>query len=1012
MAVGEWEMYLALNKALCEVVFSAENAETPVYLDMDEDVLAAVARRAGVPAVRAAEHLSSATRGTLGLDGHAPVFGGHIGRLRAWQEGLRLARARHQEPEPPPVIALLGVFTLAAEAMAADSDHAAHAYYPRLFELLRVDDRSAQDKLTTAYRQHAESFWRALSDWLSAADGRYGLPTSYALSHRYVGLPMSQALVRSTDRRRFPRMFSQFGLPPGVELPPADMVPLLDAWIRQNPCPTSKGLQSLWLRGAGQERIATVAAIELQHWDGAHAEFEGNGWQAAGAVQLVGLLRRFPRPQLELSFVADFRTEASPRRLSVLSAAGSPTLDLLPATGLRVRPRAFGEVDPGSLVEGLLHLQDPDSGKEVRRHPRRVVPLRRDDLINAYSECERVQLGEDVMLLVKDQDALRRDVMQMLAVVARPGFREHNIFPGLPAGWVLITDVQVMATLSAEPARSDLNALVPLVSSQLTLAGGLKLPGRARKWSSLRPPEVRAVVQDAKSIAVTMTPLGGSDGGGQAQTWTSTQPSLVVDLATESLPDGDYELALVRGGRVAQQTLLRLRSSETPDLFSWETAPSLVHDLSRPLTVLAAEPANEWARAEVNGPFVSKAEEPEGWLPGAPATVWWTEAKPSDGARIRPIVVAAPDPTSCVVTGAHRIELPTFYGKATSPLVTGTCSTCGLVKRFPAWYSIRRSRRKPRLQAHAPPKVDVQVLPGVKSEATAWDDALDALVHTGGGRFGWLERLALQIEGSSLFVDTFARAVEALGHVEVSRGSMLEPEQWRVTPPYLVELVGGSLLLTGAWTPAMRQKLCRRSEMLGGRLTRRRVGDGPSSWIVSGVDAAAVGDAAEEVGAAGVVPDAAPRLARALPSLCEVEQSLPRVPMPGSRRATRFHPPSASWVSTGVTASPGAYRLESAFATTDVFRTGEDVAQGNAAIGTVQLVKHLEARRTGRPLIAYDHHAAQLAVPLGADLPGLYGRAAVLCSGRLPTRDVQHRKLIYHNVPADVAALLARALAS
>ena len=105
-------------------------------------------------------------------------------------------------PEPPPVLALLAVLTL-AEEMGHDADFAPNAYYPRLFRLLMIKDTGQQRRLRTSYMREAETLWRGLNDWLAAADGQFGLPSAYALSHRYIGLPMSQALVRAADRQHF-----------------------------------------------------------------------------------------------------------------------------------------------------------------------------------------------------------------------------------------------------------------------------------------------------------------------------------------------------------------------------------------------------------------------------------------------------------------------------------------------------------------------------------------------------------------------------------------------------------------------------------------------------------------------------------------------------------------------------------------------------------------------------------------------------------------------------------------
>ena len=314
--------------------------------------------------------------------------------------------------QSPPVLALLAVLTLAAEAMCRDSDYAANAYYPRLRRLLHVDDGQQGRRLETAYRQQAENLWSGLGEWLSAEDGRFGLPSAYALSHRYVGLPISQALVRAGDRQRFLRMFSTFGLPPGAEVSPADMERLLDDWIRQHPCPVSRNLESLWQRGQARERIASVAAVELLSWDGSTARSDDRtGTSTETCCCSVGFAG-FPGPSSRSRSSRTSGGLPNPRSLVVLSAEGEPTIDVVPAGGARVQPTHASEVDPASLVEGVLSLTDKESGRQASRRPRRVVPLRHDQLLNAYVECERVQLGEDAMLLVKNDRSLPEAVRE------------------------------------------------------------------------------------------------------------------------------------------------------------------------------------------------------------------------------------------------------------------------------------------------------------------------------------------------------------------------------------------------------------------------------------------------------------------------------------------------------------------------------------------------------------------------------------------------------------------------
>ena len=571
---------------------------------------------------------------------------------------------------------------------------------------------------------------------------------------------------------------------------------------------------------------------------------------------------------------------------------------------------------------------------------------------------------------------------------------------------MLFADIQVVATPEAEPVGSDLNALVPLLSSQLALAGGTKLPGGIRKWSSLNPPEIRAVVQGGAGVSVTLTTVNeAKDAPGLPHTWTSNELALVADIKALALPDGNYEVSLQESGKTIHQSILRLRSSNSPDPAT-RTVAALAHDLSDdPLAVLRATPlrARVPADAVVRGPSSRPERTPTTTANSAGTDIWWNAPKPSPPPPPPPITLAALDPTSCMATGAHYIELPPAYGPAKWGLVNGVCKYCGLTKRYPARIRWHRDGTAASSKQGTPLSVNVSHLPPVTPGYSDWDIAFDSLVHVHGGSYRTLEFVADQVEGSTLFTDTFSRSLEVRGDLEVERGADLVATRWELSPAYLAELATGEFLLTGCWSRDDRDALRELVEKTGGTLISERDQHGPARQLVIDVSIPDLEHIATMIGTAGVVPDAAARLVDTLPSLDDLEAALPRIPLPPAKRVLRFDLGSASWQQVTSATAPGAYRLEQAFGRTDVFRTPEDVNAGTVALATVQLSKHLAARRSGRALLAYSPHQQVLAVPLGADLPGLYGRAAVLCGGRLPMPDGSRRVLLYHHVPQRVA---------
>ena len=161
-------------------------------------------------------------------------------------------------------------------------------------------------------------------------------------------------------------MFSSFGLPPGAEVSVEDIRRMLDTWIRKVPCPVSRSLAALWQRDRARERIASVAVVELQSSESVLSDGDGpDGSDPGGSTKVLLLcqLRRFPRKQLEVSFVADLKPLPTPHALTIRSADGTPAIDVVPVAGGRVEPARSSAIDPGSLVEGVLKLTKLPGGR-------------------------------------------------------------------------------------------------------------------------------------------------------------------------------------------------------------------------------------------------------------------------------------------------------------------------------------------------------------------------------------------------------------------------------------------------------------------------------------------------------------------------------------------------------------------------------------------------------------------------------------------------------------------------
>lgn len=1012
-----WAEYDKWDRALASRVFTTESAGLPVYLEVTPEMFQELGADLGLQG-EPVPHLCKVVRDTLYLDDRHG-FDAHRERFQMWRRhvlGTAATREKRTATDiaPPPVVALLSVLVLAAERMGADTNLASHAYYPRLAEVLGLD-KAETTRLQQAF-PITETFWRGLNEYLVAHEGRLGLPTADALSFRYVGIPQSQALVRAADRVKLPAFFTRFGLAPGSEVIPTDLEPLMDAWISSNPCPVSNNLKKLWGRGAARERVAGVAAVELSLWDGAFRDSSEQSVGTAGEVGLCANLRQsFGGRNIELSFVARLPRQAEATELVVNSATDRPVVGVIPAAGGRVRPIPGSRFDAASLVGAILELEDPTTGETVIRRPRRVVPLRRDEMVGALVETARLQLADDVSVLVKDDDKLLKEVLRIIDQCGKRGATFRSVatdydeaLQGLPAGWVLIDSVQLYA-IPKDVKHVDLHALVPLTTAQLNFAGGLKMPGRIRKFSSLQPPEIRAAVAEAEKMTVTITSL--TDESEELHRWTESANAMVIPLNGLDLVDGDYEVTLQVDDAVLSRPTLRLRSADTPDAVTWETCTPLNYELDGGARAAISASASV-GQSELFVDGLNTVGRRDWAAPQRPVTdgIGW-EAKKVSSNVVQPVVVlGTADPKSCMVTGRHYIQLPTWHGgKATSKTIQGVCRDCGIVKTSPT----RPRWKKLGGPTDAPVELHLTEYAASSEPEAPWDVCLDAVVHVGGGPISVLDRIASHADGTSLFADEFVRTLEVAGHIDVRRDDAMVPQEWEANPAYLAETIKNGFVLAGVWSATVRARLGEEIEASGGQLVREQGADGGlSSWFARGLGAHDLEQVMDTLGLEpAVVRDAPREMLAALPTLGELEAAMPPVPIPAYSKATLFSLRDASWQTVAGVGISGAYRVEQSFRRLSIWVDAKGAVERRARVGSVQLVKHLAARAAGRPLVGYVPSSDALVVPIGADLPGLYGRVAALCSGRRPKVSRATRAIAYLDVPRDIADRLNSLLA-
>lgn len=992
-----WEEYERWNEVIADVVFPVLDTPVPVYLDLDDDKRREIALRMTVPERDVVKSLAAVVALTTDLGSHTNGFKSTFDRVQRWR--------RRSKRTTYPALATLAVFSLAAERMAAGSGMSSSNYYGRLEELLG----GAADRLGSSFRRYSEPMWGGLNLWLELQDGERGLPSAYSIGLRYVGVPMSQALVRQADRRRLERFFADFDLAPRSAIPAAELEPLLTAWFRRDD--RAPHLKKLWSKSTLQPRIAEIASIELESWNGIDASDES---ETAGRGRIVlGLQNRsFPKRAIRLFPLFFLSRPDHPRNASLVAANETVSVGLEAADELQgaMALQDRGMVDSASLLEGVFELRDAVAGK-VTRQPRSMVVFRRDDLSGLWLEAKQVLLGDDVIVLASRR--VFEKVRGLLGQVARPGWVEASERAGIPEGWSAFESVEIFARpLAEQNLNQEFQALIPLTSSQLKFAGGLTLPGPTRnRWHSSRPPEVRAV-NDGGPFTLHLIDLGGPEET-EYEPWEVASRddegtgSIICTLGDLDLADGRYAVEMRRAERALSRREFFLHSSNRPDAFQYSRAPDVEHDLSNPLSVLGAGgPPGDGTL--VQGVITGFVEPQDRGTSKPPNRIWWRMAP--DESRSRAVTLRKPSPGSCFYTGSHYIELPPAMGDNIRQHVTGVCKHCGTEKRFSGSYYRNRAKFERDQYQPAPPSIDVTSLPPISpdlSVSSDWDIALDALRYLVGGRFAMLEQVARQIDPSRVFTAEFVTTLESLGHIEVRRSpETLEPLDWQVSPTACVD-TGSDRVLTGSWTRQDVKRVQRLTETQGGRYQHRAYDSGPSRVSTTLTE----DDLAENLDVEAVLANRAGRhLAEHLPRLSAVVAALPRIKAVAVTEIQYFEPRRASWVETFGMDTVGAYRV-GRYSAAYYLRTEDDLLHGTVARSSVYLAKHWAAvALAGQSLLAYSETHTTMAVPLGALLPGMYQRAVVLDSGIPPQRVRSHHA--YHGVSPEVAARIAYLLES
>jgi len=1017
-----------INEAIAEVVFNDNKAGQPVYLDLDEEEIEAISNILGIASNDLIDHICDAVRKIHKSCKWENIFNEFAWAAQKWN------KADNYE-ETPPTLALLVELSRAAESMATTINVDGSNYYSRLAVLLKCVGQETM--LGNNYREHAINLWSTLREWLVAWDEIRGVstvpipktssdPSMTSRDFKWaIQMPISQARLRDADRQDLNHMFQMFSLDPVSSISPDVMWGILEDWCTGRY--SSKNSKKIWKIEEYRETFVLAAISELRIWSGRRSP-NGDGSLGVRLILSRDPLRNSLNFSLELR--SDTKTETNSVTLTV-GANSTVECDVFGVAPGRFRLSDPESIETNSLISRTLKMSIQGEQSAGERKPRQIIPMRFDGQ-SIYTEVDRIGMDGVYGILMLQQIQppsgvnLRKQVEELLTEIARPGWAvmsSDDGVLGLPSGWVFISQVDVMTVSSStNQLHNSLLVLQPLAMPSLRFFGGLRVPGQKDRWLSSNVPELIVSIPTDDAITILVTDSQEN----QVADFHLDQRAGVISLKDLVLGVGRYGITMaVNDGEIVRRAMLTLVDASVKNIGAALKPISLAYSLGNmttPSMMTAVDAASNSGGNRLRGFYFDGSISEVGIEVTPPSTPPWNEKFVVDSAeeeKMRAQVnIQSADQNSCIYTGMHVFELPTWYGKygAAGSKILGECRGCGISKYFPArpvykWQK-KDVKGKPAPIVKTLRPLDFKLITPIKSEASGrWDAAFDAMCFLRHGKVEDISNITSQIDGVEFVVERFIHGLQSLGHADFKLDRNFRTETWSISPSTVVKISSTKGFLAGFRSAEMVRMITEQIVQIGGTLERFENRDLPCSIIVTVPTPDDFSIVFEKIldPVTGyqirIVADICALLARGVGSISQLFGASPKIRIPGYHQLKRWDPMLTKWVNADDPTIAGAHQFRGNGNQYTYSEVGIDI-DGRVISGSVRTVKHKVAQSVQIPLTYYDESTKQFYARLGAELPGLYGRALVAASGLSPREDTKRRIVIYSGIEPQLASLI------
>jgi len=772
----------------------------------------------------------------------------------------------------------------------------------------------------------------------------------------------------------------------------------------------STHLKNIWGNPGLREKVVTSALQELESWDGVEDSENASG-VVNKRLYWVIRIKRFPKRKAAMYLCTNDPAQEAPF-LSILEIDQDGTesyenseiklslVDLAGTDGSYLAPQSA--IDRAQALLTPFKASNPD-GAIFKNSPRPIIPFNVSGAGHYYRETLQVLLHEKYGVLCHEN--WQSKVKKYIETHGRDNFSVlEGPESGLPPGWCFFQNVEIVAT-PVEDVDDDLHDLVPLNKGiSIQISGGLTLSQNV--WHAKVPPNIFAT-DDGSGLTIKVFDAGSRQNDPvlieeQSESNPDFLRSSELELSNKSLTIAAYE-----NNQNRLEKTISFRSANTPRVYPLEKEKYLFNDFDELEHFWSARSYD--SNIETLYPlqgfnWIDEVPPKESGVPeksfqalpflGSPTSEnEYVIVEPDYGDDLN-----SPHKNLCISRGLHVWRVPEGVSRRTTKeaiLSCGDCSARVLWKRKSATSRTRGSAIEP-----GTVKKMVVDLPDNSADA---DQIFDAMCYKGFGSWSVLQKLLGHLVDEPWKVRVKAEEFSDLGLLDIEKNPLTgQPLAWSIPLPTLVETKDNYFFLAGFRCESMIEELSAAFEAIGANSIKESAEGQVSfiAWDGLSISTEDLNQILRQISvpknlSISLSTDFGAKLVSVLPAMPEMLEFFPKASFP-SMDLQRFDPTNGKWGTNESGIVAGTYRYNGPPRKYFTVDTAGSIRLTNYEIGKVYA-----ARLAGRQIQDYDAATEKFKLVLGCDLPTLYRRALVGCTGRLPAFG-ENNIVEYHGVPSSV----------